>query len=109
MCAKAFNAYKVGSVCDPCDDVTINVPLLIGFLAAGLVAVATVVSGTYAWLVDNGMMTDFRIIFGLYQVRSATSCSSFFAASCSSFSRYTSACCCSDSFGTFYFSLAGSL
>jgi hypothetical protein len=47
---------------------TINVPLLIGLLTFGLVAVASVISGAYSWFVDNGMMVDLRIIFGLYQI-----------------------------------------
>ena len=47
---------------------TINIPLLIGLLAVGLIAVASVVSGAYAWLVENGMTTDLRIMLGLYQI-----------------------------------------
>ena len=43
-------------------------PLLIGLLAVALLATALVVSGAYGWLVDNGMMTDFRIMLGLYQI-----------------------------------------
>lgn len=53
-------------MCDPCDDVTINIPFLIGLLAVVLIAVASVITGAYSWLVDNGMMTDLRIILGLY-------------------------------------------
>lgn len=33
-----------------------------------LIAVALVVSGTYDFLTENGMMTDFRIMLGLYQI-----------------------------------------
>lgn len=53
-------------MCDPCDDVTINIPFLIGLLAVVLIAVASVITGAYSWLVDNGMMTDLRIMLGLY-------------------------------------------
>lgn len=87
MCAPDYNAYKVGQVCSPCDDVTINVPLLIGFLAAALAATASVVSGAYAWAVDNGMMTDFRIILGLYLLRET------FALICGSVNEMMSSTC----------------
>jgi hypothetical protein len=68
MCADNYNAYKVGMVCDPCDGVTINVNLLIGFFALGLVLLAAVVTGAYTWAVNNGMTTDLRIALGLYQI-----------------------------------------
>ena len=60
MCAAEYNAYKVGMMCDPCDDGKINVPMLIGFVIIGLCVVALVVSGGYDWLLDNGMLTDLR-------------------------------------------------
>ena len=68
MCLPDYNAYKVGQACDSCDGLTINVPLLIGLLAVGLVAVASVISGAYSRLVDSGMMVDLRIMLGLYQI-----------------------------------------
>jgi hypothetical protein len=81
MCAAEYNAYKVGLVCDPCNNVTINIPLLIGLLACGFMVVASIVSGAYAWLVDNAMMTDLRIILGTFQIlaQADTVCKSFTA------------------------------
>eukprot|EP01052_Picozoa_sp_SAG31_P008932 SAG31_NODE_459_length_15396_cov_5.092502_10_plen_431_part_00 len=67
-CVPGFNHYKVGGSCDPCDEGVINIPLLIGAVFIGGAIIAAVLSGAHSFFDELGLLTDFRIIVGLYQI-----------------------------------------
>eukprot|EP01043_Picozoa_sp_COSAG02_P036007 COSAG02_NODE_2612_length_8419_cov_2.286779_4_plen_1809_part_00 len=70
QCAPGYNHLKVGQPCDPCEDGRIDIPMLLGLLFFCLVFGIIVVSGLIKTLTDHGIITDFRLMIGFYQILS---------------------------------------
>jgi hypothetical protein len=68
QCKSDYNHLRVGRPCDPCEDGTINVSLLLGMFFVALTAGAVLISGVYRILSDYGVITDLRLIVGFYQL-----------------------------------------
>ena len=67
-CAADFHHLKVGKACSTCNQGTVDIPMLIGFLFASVVAGGIVITGAYGILVDHGVITDLRLLLGFYQL-----------------------------------------
>ena len=55
---------RVGLPCAPCDDNVVNIPLLLGLLFMSLIFGGIALSGILDVVVDNGIVTDLRILIG---------------------------------------------
>jgi hypothetical protein len=71
-CEDGYNHFKVGQPCDSCIGNVINIPLLLGLFFTLLAVGGAVISGMANALRDHGIITDFRIIIGFYQLLSQT-------------------------------------
>ncbi len=67
-CDSEHHHMKTGKACEACDEGTVDVPVLIGLLFCAIIGGAILVSGVYHVLVDNGIVTDIRLLVGFFQM-----------------------------------------
>lgn len=66
-CDAEHHHIKTGQPCQPCDDGSVNIAMLIGILIAILLLASVIATGLINKFADHGIVTDLRLLVGFWQ------------------------------------------